>query len=86
MEDQEDDLHSGPREKITDKTVLPPDKLKKRVNYILQKLIIEHSPKDVVDMLFTFINQYYKGDKRVDLALKEFLEQQEQEKKDLDTS
>jgi|TARA_B100000073_G_C23269488_1_gene385804 hypothetical protein len=83
MEDQEDDLHSNsPRESLSEKVVLPPDKLKKRVNYILQKLIIEHSPKEVVDWMFNFIHEYYKGDKRIDVALKEFLEKQEQEKED----
>ncbi len=86
MDDQEDDLHSGPRETLSEKVVLPPDKLKKRVNYILQKLIIEHSPKEVVDWMFNFIHEYYKGDKRIDVALKEFLEKQEKENKDIDKS
>ncbi len=86
MEDQEDDQHSRPREKLSEKVVLPPDKLKKRVNYILQKLIIEHSPKEVVDWMFNFIHEYYKGDKRIDVALKEFLEKQEKENKDVDKS
>tara|TARA_Y100000590_G_scaffold282647_1_gene317974 strand:+ start:2849 stop:3106 length:258 start_codon:yes stop_codon:yes gene_type:complete len=85
MEDSEDDLHSQPRESLSEKVVLPPAKLKKRVNYILQKLIIEHSPKEVVDYLFDFINQNYKGDKRIDVALKEFLEKQENNK-DIDNS
>ena len=84
MEDQEDDQHSSPRETLSEKVVLPPDKLKKRVNYILQKLIIEHSPKEVVDWMFNFIHEYYKGDKRIDVALKEFLEKQEQEKSESD--
>lgn len=86
MEDQEDDQHSRPRETLSEKVVLPPDKLKKRVNYILQKLIIEHSPKEVVDWMFNFIHEYYKGDKRIDVALKEFLEKQEKENKDVDKS
>lgn len=86
MEDQEDDQHSSPRETLSEKVVLPPDKLKKRVNYILQKLIIEHSPKEVVDWMFNFIHEYYKGDKRIDVALKEFLEKQEKENKDIDKS
>tara|TARA_B100000965_G_C19420573_1_gene681941 strand:- start:71 stop:331 length:261 start_codon:yes stop_codon:yes gene_type:complete len=86
MDDQEDDLHSSPRENLSEKVVLPPDKLKKRVNYILQKLIIEHSPKEVVDWMFNFIHEYYKGDKRIDVALKEFLEKQEKENKDIDKS
>jgi|TARA_B100001094_G_C18114871_1_gene763351 hypothetical protein len=86
MEDQEDDQHSSPRETLSEKVVLPPDKLKKRVNYILQKLIIEHSPKEVVDWMFNFIHEYYKGDKRIDVALKEFLEKQEKENKDVDKS
>ena len=86
MEDQEDDQHSSPRETLSEKVVLPPDKLKKRVNYILQKLIIEHSPKEVVDWMFNFIHEYYKGDKRIDVALKEFLEKQEKEHNDIDKS
>ena len=86
MEDQEDDQHSSPRETLSEKVVLPPDKLKKRVNYILQKLIIEHSPKEVVDWMFNFIHEYYKGDKRIDVALKEFLEKKEKENKDIDKS
>ncbi len=85
MEDSEDDLHNEPRESLSEKVVLPPAKLKKRVNYILQKLIIEHSPKEVVDWMFDFINEYYKGDKRIDVALKEFLEKQENKNdKDID--
>ena len=81
-EDNEDDLHSAPREKISERTVLPPNKLHKRVNYILQKLIIEHSPKEVADMLFGFVNEHYKGDKRIDLALKEFVEEFEKDKEE----
>ncbi len=85
MEDSEDDLHNGLRENISEKVVLPPAKLKKRVNYILQKLIIEHSPKEVADYLFEFVNKNYKGDKRIDLALKEFLEEIENNK-DIDNT
>ena len=36
--------------------------------------------------MFNFIHEYYKGDKRIDVALKEFLEKQEKENKDIDKS
>jgi len=81
-EDNEDDLHNAPREKISERTVLPPEKLHKRVNYILQKLIIEHSPKEVADILFAFINQHYSGDRRIDLSLKDFVDGYDEDKKE----
>ena len=59
---------------LSDRIVFSHDELKKRCKVFLSKLILNHSPKEISDYLFELM--YYinnnKGDKRLDVALKEF--------------
>jgi hypothetical protein len=62
---------------LSDRIVFSHDQLKKRCQIFLSKLILNHSPKEISDYLFELI--YYindnKGDKRLDVALKNFDEE-----------
>ncbi len=59
---------------LSDRIVFSHDELKKRCKVFLSKLILNHSPKEISDYLFELM--YYinnnKGDKRLDVALKDF--------------
>ena len=62
---------------LSDRIVFSHDELKKRCKVFLSKLILNHSPKEISNYLFELM--YYindlKGDKRLDVALKNFDEQ-----------
>jgi hypothetical protein len=62
---------------LSERIVFSHDELKKRCKVFLSKLILNHSPKEISDYLFELI--YYvndnKGDKRLDVALKNFDEE-----------
>ena len=59
---------------LSDRIVFSHDELKKRCKVFVSKLILNHSPKEISDYLFELM--YYindnKGDKRLDVALKDF--------------
>tara|TARA_Y100000590_G_scaffold196631_1_gene223240 strand:- start:7089 stop:7364 length:276 start_codon:yes stop_codon:yes gene_type:complete len=67
---------------LSDRIVFSHDQLKKRCKVFLSKLILNHSPKEISDYLFELI--YYvndnKGDKRLDVALKDFDEKWRKDK------
>ncbi|MBR20589.1 MAG: hypothetical protein CMA64_10685 [Euryarchaeota archaeon] len=62
---------------LSERIVFSHDELKKRCKVFLSKLILNHSPKEISDYLFELM--YYindqKGDKRLDVALKNFDEE-----------
>ena len=62
---------------LSERIVFSHDELKKRCKVFLSKLILNHSPKEISNYLFELM--YYinneKGDKRLDVALKNFDEQ-----------
>ena len=72
---------------LSDRIVFSHDQLKKRCQIFLSKLILNHSPKEISDYLFELI--YYindnKGDKRLDVALKNFDEKWRKDDDNKDT-
>ena len=73
---------------LSDRIVFSHDQLKKRCQIFLSKLILNHSPKEISDYLFELM--YYindnKGDKRLDVALKNFDEKWRKDDDDNDTN
>ena len=67
---------------LSPRIVFSHDELKKRCKVFLSKLILNHSPKEISDYLFELV--YYinnnKGDKRLDVALKDFDEKWHKDK------
>ena len=59
-------------EQVSKHAVLSADQRRNRTHYILQKMLMNHSPKECADLLFDFFERHTDL-RRADITLAEFM-------------